>query len=347
MEFAREGSGDADIAAATITTCGSCTVVQPISDDDDDYITLPPADRLVIPEHCVDIDKDKDEIVQVIGTRGAKVTRIAGLEGMVGLKTLILRSCLVSSMEGVETLTNLTKLELYDNQIEIISSIERLNNLVILDLSFNSIRGISLVDACPALEELYIAQNKLRKIEGLSSLTQLRILDLGANRIRKIEGLDGCTNLQSLWLGKNKITEIEGVGHIASLKILDVQHNRLTSIGPDVCNLHALEELYLAFNMIETVDGLPVNSVLSTVDLSTNKISTINGIEKHVSLRELWMTKSLLSTYEELQPLARLPLLECLYLEHSPIAQDYEYRKKLTVLIPTLIQLDANSTTRW
>ena len=59
------------------------------------------------------------------------------------------------------------------------------------------------------------------------------------------------------------------------------------------------------------------------------------------------MTKSLLETYDDLIPLTKLNNLKCLYLEHSPIAKDFEYRMRITKMIPTLEQLDATVVTRW
>jgi len=324
--------------------CGSCTVVTAPKEEKEEHY-VPPSERLVIPADVCEF-KSGDSVIFVVGTRGAKVTRIGGLDHMApSLKELVLRSCLIADMEGAQRLTSLTKLELYDNQIEAIIPLHS-NTLTILDISFNAIREMAPVSSCPFLEELYIAQNKLRKIEGLEALTRLRTLDLGANRIREIQGLATCTNLESLWLGKNKIEEISGVEGLSKLRQLDVQNNRLRCIGSCLMTLPCLEELYLACNAIESVDGLPPLSPLNTVDLSTNRLSSISGIQQHKTLSELWMTSSLLSTFESLEPLVELPQLECLYLEHSPIATDFEYRMRITKMIPSLVQLDANAVNR-
>lgn len=156
-----------------------------------------------------------------------------------------------------------------------------------------------------------------------------------------MEGLETLTALQSLWLGKNKIEEISNLAHFGVLRQLDVQNNRLTAIGSGLQELITLQELYLACNAIETVEGLPVGSPLSTLDLSTNPIKSLDGIQQHRTLEELWMTKSALTTYDDLEPLRNLPSLTCIYLEHSPVAQFADYRDRLVALIPTLEQLDA------
>lgn len=199
-----------------------------------------PIKRIIKPGDVIEITTD-DEIINIIGTRGEKVTIISGLENMKSLNTLILRSCLISKMNGIESIITLEKLELYDNQIEVISHLNRLSNLTVLDLSYNSIREMAPVSCCPLLEELYIAQNKLRKIEGLENMTRLRVLDLGANRIRVMEGLTGLANLRSLWLGKNKIEEIADISGLTSLTQLDIQSNRLTQLGTQLLALNSLK----------------------------------------------------------------------------------------------------------
>eukprot|EP01034_Spumella_vulgaris_P022507 gene22507-28636_t len=222
-----------------------------------------------------------------------------------------------------------------------------LQHLKILDLSFNSIRTMeNITTCCPLIEELYLAQNKLRTIEGLENLVHLKVLDLGANRIRKIEGLQNNVALKSLWLGKNKIEAIEGLETNTQLRQVDIQNNRLTAIGEGLLHLSNLKELYLACNALTDLVGLPLNDVLDTVDVSTNQIASLEGVEKHIHLEELWMSKSLLSTFDSLACLSSLPKLNCLYLEHSPIAKDYEYRMRITEMLPSLQQLDATDVNR-
>lgn len=150
------------------------------------------------------------------------------------------------------------------------------------------------------------------------------------------------TSLKSLWLGKNKIEHIAHVAQMTQLTQLDVQNNRLTSLDglQDVVNL---EELYLAHNRIPTMDGLPVTNTptLKTIDLSSNGVTSVSGIECITSLEELWMSSSAIKDYDELSPLLGLKNFSCIYLEHSPIAADFEYRMRLTSMFPALVQLDA------
>ena len=162
-----------------------------------------------------------------------------------------------------------------------------------------------------------------------------------------IEGLETNTALESLWLGKNKIETITGLETLSKIRQLDVQHNRLQEIGNGLQSLHCLSELYLAWNAIESVAGLPYPSNLSTLDLTKNKLANLEGIGIHAStLEELWISQNCFDSFESLTPLTQLTGLTCVYLEHSPISKDFEYRKTLTRMVPSLEQLDATPVNR-
>lgn len=73
---------------------------------------------------------------------------------------------------------------------------------------------------------------------------------------------------------------VTGIGQFKLLRQLDIQNNRLTSMGSEMLEMNYLEELYLACNGIETVEGLPRSSRLNTLDLSNNPLRSIEGIQE-------------------------------------------------------------------
>ncbi|RLN60537.1 hypothetical protein BBP00_00005928 [Phytophthora kernoviae] len=294
---------------------------------------------------CVELNID-DEEVYYVGTAGVKVTDLDGLENLPRLQRLHVRSNLLQSMASVASLINLEHLELYDNQIQALEGVEKLVNLKVLDLSFNEIRVIPDLSHLTKLEELYVANNKLKKITGLEKLSTLKKLDLGANRLRVIEGIDGLTQLEQLWLGKNKITAIQGLDHLTKLKIISVQSNRVVKIEGFANNLD-LEELYLSHNGIEKIENMEQLANLTTVDLGANRITTIpTGLAALTLLEDLWINDNQVSHYADVENLIPLAGLRTLYLERNPLAQDFEYRKKLEALLPELDQIDATPTTK-
>ena len=337
-----------------------------------------PADRVRYPWDVVE-DHDGEESgnnahlvfpppdgeLVIVGTAGQKITRMGGEELVAkcgsDLTRLVLRSHLLRKMDGLGGFTQLELLELYDNQIEALESLDDGEDgkpgttLRVLDMSYNVIRDMEPVHLCPNLEELYLANNKLKVISGLKHLKKLRKIDLGANRIRVMpeEELSGLENLEELWLGKNKIESIGGLNKLTKLRRLDVQANRLTRVENLTAQIDTLEELYLAHNGIDEEGascetGLALNfTALNTIDMSRNRLKSTKPFAHLLALEELWLSGNSIQTFDDVQHISVLgtrdgACLEGIYLEMNPVAGDFEYRKKLAQMIPSLKQIDAN-----
>jgi len=308
----------------------------------------------------------EETYLEIIGTAGLKITNMGKdlyRTCSPNLTHLIFRSHLIAKMEGVRKFQKLQVLELYDNQVENLDELgddesEEQNageTIKTLDMSYNVIRDMEPVRFCPNLVELYLANNKIKVISCLQHLTTLRKIDLGANRIRKMdsEQFENLINLEELWLGKNKIENIEGISNLKKLRRLDVQSNRLTSIENLVGLEDTLEELYLAHNGIDDDGAMKASGLmlqfkeLTTLDLSKNRLTSCKPFAHMITLNELWVSSNEIATFEAVELMSALGTREeaCLtevYMEHNPIYNDFEYRKKLKEIIPSLIQIDAN-----
>lgn len=122
----------------------------PASEEDE------PAHRVVAPRDVVQVDASSEEVFHV-GTAGQKVTIISGLDEMVNLTSLTLRSSLLRRMTGVGHLTKLEHLELYDNKIGRLEDLARLTRLQVLDMSYNRIRVMEHLSTLGSLQKLYLA----------------------------------------------------------------------------------------------------------------------------------------------------------------------------------------------
>jgi|AntRauTorckE5430_2_1112549.scaffolds.fasta_scaffold06382_3 protein phosphatase 1 regulatory subunit 7 len=167
------------------------------------------------------------------------------------------------------------------------------------------------------------------------------------------EQFDNLINLEELWLGKNKIENIEGVSNLKKLRRLDVQSNRLTSVENLVGLEDTLEELYLAHNGIDDEGAMKASGLmlqfkeLTTLDLSKNRLTSCKPFAHMFSLNELWVSSNEIGTFEDVEPMSVLgtrdeACLKEVYMEHNPIYNDFEYRKRLKEIVPSLVQIDAN-----
>jgi protein phosphatase 1 regulatory subunit 7 len=195
-----------------------------------------------------------------------------------------------------------------------------------------------------------IAQNKIKSISGIRNLTRLRKIDLGANRIRVMDEdeLSGLVNLEELWLGKNKIERITGLNSLSKLRRLDVQSNRLTRVEGLEGQVHTLEELYLSHNGINDEGASCPGGLslmfenLNTIDMSRNRLTSTRPFGHLTSLVDLWISGNDIKTFDDVEDLRRLTNLDSVYLEYNPLDKEFEYRKRLAEMIPSLTQIDAN-----
>lgn len=127
-----------------------------------------------------------------------------------------------------------------------------------------------------------------------------------------------------------------------------MQSNRLTKIENLSAQVDTLEELYLAHNGIDIEGakcetGLALNfTALDTLDLSRNRLIDTTPFAHLTTLTELWISGNDIKTFDDIQSLSNLTSLEGIYLEYNPVASEFEYRKKLAEMIPSLNQIDAN-----
>lgn len=132
-----------------------------------------------------------------------------------------------------------------------------------------------------------------------------------------------------------------------------MQSNRLTKITNLSSQVDTLQELYLAHNGINNEGALDPTGLalkftsLSTLDLSRNCFTTTIAFCHLISLEDLWLSGNKICSFEDVAPLSVLgtregACLEEIYLEYNPVADEFEYRKKLKELIPSLTKIDAN-----
>ncbi len=161
--------------------------------------------------------------------------------------------------------------------------------------------------------------------------------------------------------GQEKIERISGLSGLASLRRLDVQSNRLTTIDGllDSSVASTLEELYLSHNAITdegAISGLLSSSnddttsssssspftMLTTLDLSRNRLTCTKPFAELTTLEDLWLSGNDIKTFNDIDELRLLTNLDSVYLEYNPLDKEFEYRKRLAEMIPSLTQIDAN-----
>eukprot|EP00033_Pygsuia_biforma_P000310 GCRY01000379.1.p2 GENE.GCRY01000379.1~~GCRY01000379.1.p2 ORF type:complete len:232 (+),score=46.78 GCRY01000379.1:245-940(+) len=120
----------------------------------------------------------------------------------------------------------------------------------------------------------------------------------------------------------------------------DLSNLKIEAIEQLDCPL--LIDLNLQNNAIKEIPekGFSTLSSLTTLNLSSNHIQKIVGIQDAVNLEHLFLHSNAILTFDDLQPLQYLKKLRTLTLRDNPVSKEEDFAKKIQELLPTLSILD-------
>ena len=228
-------------------------------------------------------------------------------------------------IDALKFLSNIEEVSIiHQKNIVSMKRISELGNLKTLFLTHNGIKKIEGLENKSNIINLNLDNNEISKIEGLENLLKLKIIYLGYNKISDITPLSANTSLMNIKLlanpdidgnienyseeQKNKLNEIGKIldrGGQISLDIdklkLFTNYTKLDLTGQNLTTLEAvegltkLEKLILRDNKITLEDEKSQNilesmSILNSLDLSKNKISSISAINNLHNLKQVELT---------------------------------------------------------
>ena len=236
----------------------------------------------------------------------------------------------IISMNGIENCTKLSNLDIIYGPDKDYSAVAKLSNLK----SFNRFYGNdynNIIDAmkfCENLERFSLSQVKVTNMNRIAELGNLKSLSLVSGQIKKIEGLKNITNLEGLSLAGNQIKEIEGLENLTKLKRLFLNTNQIADITPLSANT-SLMELNLKSNVeidadrthyttkqlqeldkigkiidnggiinLDT-DKLGLFTNYKKLDLSNNKLTTLDNLNGMTELTQLTLTNNYITLEDE------------------------------------------------
>ncbi|NXS54512.1 LRGUK protein, partial [Brachypteracias leptosomus] len=238
-----------------------------------------------------------------------------------------------SGLEYVYLHLSLPGHELHD--INILSGYVHLQKL---ELSYNKINDLSCVSHMPYLLELNASNNELTTYFDFEPPKNLKEVDFSYNQIPKMQDLSAYQSLTKLLLDFNNIEEIRGLEKCHSLAHLSLSHNRLTAIT-GLENL-PLRTLNLGSNQLEKISGLDSLKSLQKLDLSSNKIRSLEGLEEHDALEMINLEDNQIAELQELGWIKELPLLRVLNLLKNPLQEQTDYWLLVVFTLLQLTELD-------
>ena len=236
----------------------------------------------------------------------------------------------IISMNGIENCTKLSNLDIIYGPDKEYSAVAKLSNLKSFS-RFNGNDYNNIIDAlkfCENLEKVSLSQVKVTNMNRIAELGNLKLLRLTGSQIKKIEGLKNMTNLEELYLAGNQIKEIEGLENLTKLKKLFLNSNQIADITPLSANT-SLMELNLKSNVeidanrthyttkqlqaldkigkiidnggiinLDT-DKLGLFTNYKKLDLSNNKLTTLDNLNGMTELTQLTLTNNYITLEDE------------------------------------------------
>ncbi|KAM9828347.1 leucine-rich repeat-containing protein 23 [Syngnathus typhle] len=235
------------------------------------------------------------------------------------------------------------KVILKDKRLSDIAAISDYVHLRFMDVSNNRISDLSPLSSLTQLLWLKIDRNYVTCFQGetFSQLAYLQWLSMAANRLTEVQGLVGLA-LESLNLSGNRIERLNGLESclFSKLATLELRGNRLTTTSG--INLPNLRRLYLAHNLITTLEGIETLENLTTLHLRNNKLANLDGLSANMKCLQYLNVRS----NDFLDETCLLALgqvsatLRVVVLSENPLDGTTDYRPYVLTLIPKLERLD-------
>ncbi|XP_014739598.1 PREDICTED: leucine-rich repeat-containing protein 23 [Sturnus vulgaris] len=234
------------------------------------------------------------------------------------------------------------KFEAKDKGLTDISLLERFIHLRYVDLSKNKLKDLAPLSSLTQLLWLKVDRNLLTSA-SMQELPYLQVISFDYNCITDLEGITHPL-LASLSLKENKIQTVLGLSHdqLFSLQVLELRGNEIkTTAGLGVSKL---KKLYLAKNIIYSLEGLEELEKLETLHLRDNNLEALDGFSDNMKcLQYLNLRNNGIKSFREVEKLQVLPMLQALVLMDNPCAEEPNYRLEVLSRLPQLQRLDKES----
>lgn len=177
--------------------------------------------------------------------------------------------------------------------------------------------------------------------EHLQLLLQVRQLDLSHNALYTIRGLEGLTHLTVLNISNNGLRSLGG-GLPLTLRELDASHNCLGTLqNAALLPLQSLVSLNVSFNELEDLRGVPnVTAQLSYLDVRSNRLNSLQGVEHCALLRTLHAEANLLREVADMASLKCLSSLKEVFLEGNPLLLRKRLLHQVRLMLPPSVDQD-------
>lgn len=280
--------------------------------------------------------------LEVINFSNTPVSDIAPLRNLNKLKAIYFSGTQVSDLSPLQYSVNITELYAFDTPIQNLEVMQYFRRLEKLYCFNTTVSDLSPLRNLKTLTALRLSGTQIASVEPLSELTALQLLDLSNTALNKVDALAAMDKLQLLNLDHTSVDDLSPLNKLNSLSILQISHSAVSSLEP-LANLEKLSKVYCDHTEItpqqarqfmqqhpqvlvvyETEalkswwDTLPIywKSILAKEAGISDKPG---GEELHRIINIKTLDLSSITYLQQLEPVARLSMLESLWLSGTEI----------------------------
>lgn len=215
------------------------------------------------------------------------------------LYSLDLSNTNMTSLEGIEIFQDTYELILSNNHIKDLTPLTKLTSLTSIDLSNNDITDVSPLAnlKSSSVYNINLSNNKLKDVSILSNVKYDYQLSINLSKNPGITGYDTLSNATILNVSDCNITDISSFKNCNNLLELIINNTN------GIKNLNELPEsvnsLYISNCGISVLPMLP--NKLMTLDISKNKITSLEGIQNYKNLGSLNISENPITNWGALR----------------------------------------------
>jgi Leucine-rich repeat (LRR) protein len=234
-----------------------------------------------------------------LGLRDSHLEDLAFVDDIRSLLALDLKGCtlekgftLPSSLDDLEHLRiedmevktagflnkciNLRELKIVNCQLEEIRSGSENPHVIWLNLEKNQLKNTTFLGRFPNLKVFMAAHNQIWSLEMHAPLPWLYSIDLSYNQISKVSLAFDYKSLQEIILKDNQLIGIPGFYTVPNLRVLNVSGNDIEKLGR--CVNTKIEVLNISSNRLNVLNGIELYSNLKTLLAVNNRISDLRPL---------------------------------------------------------------------
>lgn len=196
------------------------------------------------------------------------------------------------------------KTKIYESDIDKIVAEPGGTSLRLAGKGIKDISGIE-VFSDKGITWIFLDWNEITDLSPLSEFKDLEKISFSGNNVSDLSALSGLENLENITAINNKIENIDTLSNL-DMKYICLDGNNISNINV-VSNWTNLVDMSFSNNIIEEIPNLNNLSNLETVNLSNNKIKSIENISG--SMEELSIDNNELTSLSGVQNLLNLKIL--------------------------------------